>query len=127
VDAEIHYDRYKEDLSPKVHKEIPGPGTGALYDLGSHLVDQALQLFGMPEAVFADVRIIRPVSQVDDYFEVVLYYPRLRVKLKSSYLVREPLPAFILHGTKGSFIKSRADVQEAALLAGSSPTGADWG
>lgn len=127
VDAEIHYDRFKEELSPKVHKEIPGPGTGSLYDLGSHLVDQALQLFGKPEAVFADVRIVRPISQVDDYFEVLLYYPNLRVKLKSSYLVREPLQAFILHGTKGSFIKSRADVQEAALQAGADPGVAAWG
>lgn len=127
VDAEIHYDRYKEELSPKVHKEVPGPGTGSLYDLGSHLVDQALQLFGKPEAVFADVRIIRAISQVDDYFEVVLYYPNLRVKLKSSYLVREALPAFILHGSKGSFIKSRADTQEAALQAGADPTSAGWG
>jgi predicted dehydrogenase len=62
VEVEIHFDRYKEELSPKIHKEIPGPGTGALYDLGSHLIDQVLQLFGMPQAVFADIQIIRPVS-----------------------------------------------------------------
>ncbi len=127
VEAEIHYDRYKEELSPKLHKEIPGAATGSLYDLGSHLLDQALQLFGRPQAVFADCRIVRPISKVEDYFEVVLYYPKLRVKLKSSYLVREALPAFILHGSKGSFIKNRADVQETALLAGADPSGPGWG
>jgi scyllo-inositol 2-dehydrogenase (NADP+) len=127
VDVEIHFDRYKEALSPKGHKELPGPATGALYDLGSHLIDQGLQLFGRPTAIFADVRIVRPISQVDDNFEVVLYYQNLRVKLKSSYLVREALPAFILHGSKGSFIKSRADVQEAALQAGEVPGTPDWG
>jgi predicted dehydrogenase len=81
----------------------------------------------MPVSVYADIRIVRPISQVDDYFELVLYYPALRVKVKSSYLVREPLAAFILHGSKGSFIKSRADVQEAALQAGTDPGSPDWG
>ncbi|MEP6701043.1 MAG: Gfo/Idh/MocA family oxidoreductase, partial [Bacteroidota bacterium] len=127
VDVEIHFDRFKEELSPKTHKEVPGEATGSLYDLGSHLIDQALQLFGKPQSVFADVRIVRPISKVDDYFEVVLYYPYLRVKLKSSYLVREALPAFILHGSFGSFIKSRADVQEMSLQAGNIPGTLDWG
>ena len=127
VEAEFHFDRYKEDLSPKLHKEMPGPGTGALYDLGSHIIDQALHLFGMPEAVFADIRIIRPTSQVDDYFEILLYYPTMRVRLHSSYLVREPLPAYILHGANGSFIKAKTDGQEEALDRGIIPDGDDWG
>lgn len=127
VEAEFHFDRFKEEISPKVHKETPGPGTGALYDLGSHLIDQALQLFGMPDAVFADIRTVRKVSKVDDYFEVLMYYPDLRVRLHSSYLVREPLPAYILHGTKGSFIKAKTDVQESALQQGKIPGGMDWG
>ncbi|HEV7331575.1 MAG TPA: Gfo/Idh/MocA family oxidoreductase [Flavisolibacter sp.] len=127
VEAEFHFDRYKEELSPKQHKEVPGPGTGALYDLGAHIIDQALLLFGEPEAVFGDIRIVRPVSKVDDYFEVLLYYPQLRVRLHGSYLVREPLPSYILHGAKGSFLKWRADVQEAALLEGKTPGTPDWG
>lgn len=127
VEAEFHFDRYKEDLSPKIHKETPGPGTGALYDLGSHLIDQALLLFGMPEAVFGDIRTVRKVSQVDDYFEILLYYPKLRVRLHSSYLVREALPGYILHGTKGSFIKAKTDVQESMLQAGVLPDIKDWG
>lgn len=127
VEAEFHFDRFREDLSPKQHKETAGPGTGALYDLGSHLIDQALQLFGMPEAVFADIRMVRPFSLVDDYFDLLLYYSDKRVRLKCSYLVREPLPAYILHGTKGSFIKVKSDVQEEALLAGHLPSEASWG
>jgi len=127
VEAEFHFDRYSEILSPKVHKEIPGPGTGTLYDLGSHLIDQALQLFGMPDAVFADIRIIRPISKVDDYFDLLLYYSTLRVRIKSSYQVREPLPGYVLHGSKGSFIKPKTNVQEIALQAGEVPGGKDWG
>ena len=127
VEAEFHFDRYKEELSAKIHKETPQPGTGSVYDLGSHLIDQALHLFGFPEAVFADIRVIRKDSQVDDYFEILLYYKKLRVRLHCSYLAREPLPAFSLHGHLGSFIKVRADPQEADLQAGLKPGHADWG
>lgn len=127
VEAEFHYDRFKEELSPKVHKELPGPGTGALYDLGSHLIDQALQLFGAPQALFADITIMRPVSKVDDYFELLLYYPSSRVRLKSSYQVREALPGYVLHGSKGSFIKPKTDVQEGLLQSGALPNIPDWG
>ena len=127
VEAEFHFDRYKEELSSKTHKETNQPGTGSLYDLGSHLIDQALYLFGMPQGVFADIRIIRKHSQVDDYFELLLYYEKLRVRLHCSYLVRAPLPAFSVHGHLGSFIKERADPQEAALQAGMKPAVAGWG
>jgi predicted dehydrogenase len=127
VEAEIHFDRYNENLSPKLHKETPGPGAGIVPDLGPHLIDQALQLFGMPEAVFADATNMRPISQVEDYLELLLFYKNLRVRLKASYLVREALPAYIFHGTKGSFIKPRADVQEADLQKGKNPAAADWG
>lgn len=127
VEAEFHFDRYKQELSTKQHKETPQPGAGVLYDLGVHLIDQALHLFGLPQAVFADIRILRPISKVDDYFEVLLYYRQLRVRLHGSYLVREPVPSFVLHGTKGSFLKWRADVQEEALIAGYAPSTPDWG
>jgi scyllo-inositol 2-dehydrogenase (NADP+) len=127
VEAAFHFDRFKESLSPKVHKEAPGPGAGTLYDLGPHLVDAALHLFGMPQSVFADIRILRPASEVDDYFEVLLYYPKLRVRLHSSYYVREAPPSFQLFGTTGTFLKARADVQEAHLIEGRKPGGPDWG
>lgn len=127
VEAEIHYDRYVPDLSYKVHKETPTPAAGALYDLGSHLIDQALQLFGRPGSVFADLRNNRPGSQVDDYFNLILFYPELRVILKCSYYVREALPGYQFHGTRGSFIKQKTDVQETDLQAHKKPGGADWG
>ncbi|MEO6314689.1 MAG: Gfo/Idh/MocA family oxidoreductase [Chitinophagaceae bacterium] len=127
IEAEIHYDRYKEEPGPKQHKEIPGPGTGLLYDLGSHLIDQVLQFFGMPDAIFADIAIMRKLSKVDDYMELLMYYPGMRVRVKSSYMVREALPSYAFHGTKGSFIKARTDVQEVMLQAGVVPGGPDWG
>lgn len=127
VEAEIHFDRYDENLSYKLHKETPGPGAGIFYDLGPHLIDQALQLFGMPDAVFADITAFRKISQVDDYMEIILMYDRLRVRLKSGYLVKEPIPSYVIHGTKGSFHKSRADVQEASLKLDVLPDTPDWG
>jgi predicted dehydrogenase len=127
VEAEFHYDRFDENLSYKIHKETPGIGVGSLYDLGSHLIDQALQFFGMPQAVFADIFAMRPISKVDDYFEVLLYYPSMRVRLKASYQTREALPGYVIHGSKGSFIKNKADVQERDLQAGKAPGSNDWG
>jgi predicted dehydrogenase len=126
-EAEFHYDRYNETLSPKAHKEVPEKGTGIIYDLGSHLIDQALQLFGIPVAVFADTVIQRNVSLVDDYMEVLLFYPGLRVRLKGSTLVREAVPAFVVHGSKGSFLKVRGDVQEADLQQHKEPRSPGWG
>jgi predicted dehydrogenase len=127
LEAEIHYDRFKEELSYKKHKEVGGPGTGALYDLGSHLIDQVLTIFGMPKAVWADIRVIRKDSVVDDYFELVLYYDKLRARVKCSYLVREALPAYQIHGRIGSFIKTKSDIQEAQLQRGLFPNSPDWG
>ncbi|MBD2413840.1 oxidoreductase [Nostoc calcicola FACHB-389] len=126
IEAELHFARYKPTLSHKQHVEVPGPGAGIIKDLGPHLIDQALHLFGMPNAVFADMRITRAASQIDDYFELILYYEKLRVKLKASFLVREPVPSYIIHGTKGSFLKSRADAQEDKLRAGMKPNTYDW-
>ncbi len=127
VEAEIHYDRYDPGLSYKLHKEIPTAAVGSIYDLGSHLIDQALVLFGMPNAVFADLDTYRPNSKVGDYFDIKLFYSTHRVILKSSYYVREALPGNIMNGTKGTFIKSKADIQEAELQAGKIPGSKDWG
>lgn len=127
VEAEIHYDRYNLVLSPKPHKEVAVQGTGVLYDLGPHVIDQALFLFGMPDALFADLMKQRPGSLVDDYFEIILFYPKMRVRLKSGYVVMEPVPAYAFHGTSGSFLKPRADIQEIKLIAGEKPGSADWG
>lgn len=127
VDAEIHYDRYDPNLSYKLHKEENTGAVGSLYDLGSHLIDQAIILFGMPNAVFTDLDVFRPNSKVTDFFDVKLYYKSHKVTLKSSYFVREPLAGNIFHGTKGSFIKSKADVQEKELMEGKKPNLLNWG
>lgn len=127
VEAEIHFDRYNPNLSLKIHKETNNPGAGILKDLGSHIIDQALHLFGFPEAVYADLRITREESLVDDYFDILLYYPRFRVRLKAGFFVREPLPSYIFHGKKGTFLKSRGDVQEDELKLGRKPGKTDWG
>lgn len=127
LDVEIHYDRFDPNLSYKVHKETPTAAVGSLYDLGSHLIDQALVLFGVPKSVYAELDTYRPNSKVEDYFDVKLYYDSHRVTLKSSYFVRESLPGNIFHGTKGSFIKSKADVQEKELQAGKMPSAKNWG
>jgi scyllo-inositol 2-dehydrogenase (NADP+) len=125
-EAEIHYDRFTPELSYKAHKELPTPAVGVVYDLGAHLIDAALQLFGLPIAVFADMMIMRENSLVDDYFEILLYYPSLRVRLKATMFAKEP-QGFIIHGSKGSFIKSRGDVQEAQLQQHKNPLDADYG
>lgn len=127
VEAEFHYDRYNLVLSAKEHKETPRPGAGVLHDLGPHLIDQALQLFGMPESVFACLRTYRPSSRVIDYLDISLFYPKKTVRLKSGYVIKEPIPSFVLHGFNGSFLKPRADVQEDVLQAGGMPGAADWG
>lgn len=126
-EAEIHFDRFKPELSPKQHKEVYSPGAGLLKDLGSHIIDSANCLFGFPQAVFADIRITRPGSVVDDWFNLFLYHPTMRVTLKGSLYVRESLPGFVVHGEKGSFLKGRTDIQETELQAGKVPGGADWG
>lgn len=127
VEAEFRFDRYNPNLSPKTHKETDNPGAGVLKDLGSHIIDQALYLFGFPQAVFADLRITRENSVVDDLFEVLLYYPDKRVRLRGGFFFREAVPAYAVHGRMGSILKERGDIQEAELKAGKMPGSEDWG
>lgn len=127
VEVEMRFDRYKLHPGNKVHKETPGPGTGNLYDLGSHLLDQAIQLFGMPERIFADIDIVREDSRVDDYFEVLLFYPDLRVRIHSTYLALKELPGYVFFGTTGAFVKPKTNIQEDRLSAGELPAGRGWG
>lgn len=127
VEAEFHFDRYNPLLSPKSHKETLNSGAGILKDLGPHLIDQALFLFGFPDSVFADIRITREHSLVDDYIDLLLYYPNFRVRLKAGFFVREANPAYVIHGKKGSFLKTRGDVQEEELKLGKKPNCTHWG
>lgn len=125
--ATIRFERFKDILSAKLHKEQPGPGAGLLMDLGPHIIDQALVLFGMPKAVEAHIRTLRTHSMVDDDFLIHLLYNNLRVTLISSLLVPHPVDAYLIHGSKGSFIKQRADIQESALLKQAQPFTDNWG
>ena len=98
------------------------------YDLGSHLIDQVQVLFGLPEAVSADLRIQRKGAKAIDNFEVLMHYPGIKASIKGGMLVREPLPRFILLGNDGSFVKYGLDAQEEALKAGfTSLTKYNWG
>lgn len=125
-EVEMRYDRYRPSCGGKKHKEGNLPGAGTLHDIGSHLIDQALQLFGMPEAVFADIWTMRSDVAANDYFELLLYYPRMRVRIKGTVIAREAYPAYILHGMKGSFLQQRSDLQEQQLLAGVIPSLESW-
>jgi scyllo-inositol 2-dehydrogenase (NADP+) len=125
VDYESHFDRYRTEIQSSWKDQ--STGTGTLYNLGSHLVDQALQLFGMPDRLFCDSRLLRDGARTDDSFDLFLHYPDFKCLLRSSYLVREPGPRFILHGTDGSFLKWGIDPQEEELKRGGIPGSANWG
>jgi predicted dehydrogenase len=126
AEVHSHFDRFRPTV-PDRWRERAGPGAGLWLDLGPHLVDQTLQLFGPPDAVQADIAIQRAGAQVDDFFHVVLRYPRLRVVLHAGALVPGAGLRFAVHGTRGSWCKHGLDPQEAALRAGSVPGAADWG
>ncbi len=121
VEYESHFDRYDPVVPDNSWRDEERPASGVLFDLGPHLIDQALQLFGYPDAVWADIRTERANSKVDDAFQLKLYYDGIAVTLKAGKMVREQGPAFILHGTQGSFIKYGIDPQEARLMKGASP------
>lgn len=125
VDFESHFDRYRTEIQESWKDR--STGTGTLYNLGSHLVDQALQLFGMPEYLYCDSRILRDGAFTDDSYDLILHYPEIKCMLRSSYLVREPGPRFILHGTGGTYLKWGIDPQEEALKLGSVPGRPGWG
>jgi len=127
VEANLAYSRYGPELSPKSHKEEPSSGSGIVKDLGPHVIDQALVLFGMPDAVFADIGITREHSRVDDYFDILLRYGDRRVHVKGGYFYRHPLPEYTLFGKQGCFIKTRSDVQEAQLQRGMTPADSGYG
>jgi scyllo-inositol 2-dehydrogenase (NADP+) len=126
---EARMDRYRPAPRPGAWRESahPDDGGGLLLDLGSHLIDQAVQLFGWPLRVYAEVEHRRPDTQVDDDTFVALEFAELRAHLWMSYLARLPGPALKLHGLNGSYEKVSGDPQEDALGAGQRPGGPDWG
>lgn len=114
---EANWDRFRPAIK-QGWREVPEPGGGLFNDLGPHLIDQALQLFGTPDVVDADIQVQREAAAVDDYFDVTLQYGRRRICLRSSTLVAAPRPRFAIHGSKGSFVKQGLDPQEAQLKSG---------
>lgn len=123
---EAHFDRF-EPVVANGWREENKPASGILYDLGAHLIDQALLLFGMPDSVTADVQKQRPNAVVDDYFHLILAYGSKRVILHSGMMAFEQGLKYKVHGSLGTFIKWGEDPQEDELLAGRRPDGADWG
>lgn len=122
---EVHFDRFRPAIK-QGWREQPLKGSGLLYDLGSHLIDQALVLFGLPKTITADVITQRPQAVMDDYFHLILDYGRLRAILHAATLVCRPGPHIILHGDAGSYSKHGLDPQETALKAGQRPTKPGW-
>lgn len=125
---EIHWNGFNHSVSNN-WRDDGGQGTGVLYDLGVHLLDQALCLFGIPKTIFADIQIQRKGGRSHDYFDLTLGYDNhLKVSLKSSKFVRSHGPRYILHGNKGSFIKYGLDPQEQALIEGEAlESSNNWG
>lgn len=123
---EAQYNLFRPQITAR-WREREGDGAGALYDLGAHLIDQALHLFGLPKTVSADVVKQRPNALVDDYFHLVLGYDTLRVILQSAWIVKKSGPHFQVHGSKGSFIKYGLDTQEGDLKRGIRPGHPNWG
>ena len=125
---ETNYDRFRPNLKPNAWREQLVPGAGILFDIGPHLIDHAMQLFGRPDAVTADIRIEREGGLADDAFDVLFHYPNSRrAVLSSNILAATQRPRFLLFGTKGAFLKQTFDPQEMNLRRGEIPKDTPWG
>ncbi|MFH8134444.1 oxidoreductase [Pantoea osteomyelitidis] len=123
---ESHFDRFRPEVRQR-WREMKGAGSGIWYDLGPHLLDQALQLFGSPVAINVDLAELRSGAQTTDYFHAVLTWPQRRVVLHASMLVAAETPRYQVHGTRGSYVKYGLDPQEDRLKAGERPPQEAWG
>jgi predicted dehydrogenase len=123
---ETHIDRYRPQVRQR-WREQTGPGAGLWFDLGPHLIDQAVQLFGLPQTINASFAVLRKGGETDDWAHVQLNYTSLRVILHTSLLVSGGVPRSVLHGTLGSWAKFGADVQEKQLVAGIRPGSPGFG
>lgn len=129
IEAHIRFDRYNMELGPKEFKENSQyVSSGVAYDLGPHVLDQAFSVFGKPNNIIKTTAINRPGSQVPDFFNFHLLYPdNLQVFLTGNLLVADPQPAFVVHGSKGTFTKKMVDVQERQLIDGMLPNVPGYG
>ena len=126
-DFELHFDRYVPIYNKNIWKYKSKVAGGTLYDLGVHLIDHAVDIFGKPNAVFCRLFTQREGSIVDDSFDLKLLYPNLNVTLKAGVFVKEQGPRIVIHGKKGSFVKYGIDPQEEILRNGGMPIGENWG
>jgi scyllo-inositol 2-dehydrogenase (NADP+) len=124
---ETHFDRYRPEIGSKKWKEEDVPGAGLLYDLGPHMIDQVLVLFGWPLAITADLEIQREGSKVIDYFHITLHYDHHDAVVTAGMFAQGPVIKYFIHGDRATFVKYGADPQEALLKQGVLPVGEDWG
>jgi len=128
VRFESNYDRYRPHLKPNAWREEARPGAGILFDLAPHWIDHAMVLFGLPEAVTADVRIERDGGVVDDSFDISFHYSSgMRAVLRSTMMAATRRPRFLVYGTAASFVKQTIDPQEMNLRNGNIPARGPWG
>jgi len=123
---ESHIDRFRP-VPQNRWRENAGPGAGLWFDLGPHLADQALQLFGLPESVTASLAVLRTGAQTEDWAHVVMQYKGLRVILHGSMIAAGMHTRFTVHGDKGTVVKHGSDQQEARLKSGMTPNAAGFG
>ncbi len=128
AEYEARFDRFRLDAKPGAWREKADfPAAGVLWDLGPHLIDGALVLFGEPESIYAAALRQRKSAQVDDAFDVILQYPHLRATLRARIIAYAPSHHLLVHGTQGSFVKFGMDPQEEILRSEHCPDGLDWG
>jgi scyllo-inositol 2-dehydrogenase (NADP+) len=128
AEYEARFDRFRLDAKPGAWREVADfPAAGVLWDLGPHVIDGAVVLFGEPESIWASAFMQRASSQIDDAFDVIMQYPRLRVTLRARIIAYSPSHHLLVHGTQGSFVKYGMDPQEEILRSEHCPDGLDWG
>ena len=128
AEYEARFDRFRLDAKSGAWREVADfPAAGVLWDLGPHLIDGALVLFGEPETICASALRQRETSTVDDAFDVIMQYPRLRATLRARIIAYAPSHHLLVHGTQGSFVKFGMDPQEEILRSEHCPDGHDWG
>ena len=123
---ESHFDRFRPQVRNR-WREQAGPGSGIWYDLAPHLLDQAVNLFGLPVSMTVDLAQLRPGAQTTDYFHAVVSYPQRRIVLHGTMVAAAESARYILHGTRGSFVKFGLDPQEERLKNGERLPQEDWG
>jgi predicted dehydrogenase len=127
VEMHLRFDRFRPAIGPKAFKETPVPGSGIWYDLGSHLIDQAISIFGLPTHHYGYQNHYRANAQVSDFGFMHLQFNKTNVFITTSLMVADAQAGIVVHGTKGSFVKEFCDTQEAQLIEGRLPSDPDFG